>query len=57
MGLTPEEALILKRLQDKQMAAQQQDKQEDVKPEATPLSSAGKIYASAVTQVQKLTSM
>jgi hypothetical protein len=57
MGLTPEEALILKRLQDKQMAAQQQNKQEEVAPTPTPLTSAGKIYASAVAQIQKLTSI
>jgi hypothetical protein len=57
MGLTPEESLILKRLQDKQMVAMNSQKQkegggeeEQKKPEIT----ASGIYQSAINQLQRL---
>ena len=57
MGLTPEESLILKRLQDKQMVAMNSQKQkegggeeEQKKPEIT----ASGLYQSAINQVQRL---
>ena len=55
IGLTPEEAMILKRLQDKQQAAQQQDKgaeQEAVKEEVKP--SAGNLYQRSLAALRKL---
>jgi hypothetical protein len=57
MGLTPEEALILKRLQDKQMAAQQQGDQQEASPPPTPASSASKIYKNAIKQISKITNI
>jgi hypothetical protein len=55
MGLTPEEALILKRLQDKQNAAAQQQQEAPVS-NPTPMSTASNIYKNAVQQLSKLTS-
>jgi hypothetical protein len=56
IGLSAEEAMILKRLQDKQMAAQQQDKKEDAEaPKPTVSNTASRIYTNAVQQVKKLT--
>ncbi len=52
-GLTPEEAMILKRLQDKQMAAKQQSeekKEEETKKPPT----ASSVYQNAVESLQKL---
>lgn len=54
-GLTPEEALILKRLQDKQNAALQQSQKEDDAPEKATLSAtAHQIYTNAINQLNKL---
>jgi hypothetical protein len=54
-GLTPEEALILKRLQDKQNAALQQSQKEEAVPEKPTLAAtANQIYTSAITQLSKL---
>ena len=55
MGLTPEEAMILKRLQDKQMAAQQQGAQQEASPPPTPASTASRIYTNAIEQMRKVT--
>jgi hypothetical protein len=55
MGLTPEEALILKRLQDKQNAAAQQQQEAPIS-NPTPMSTASHIYKNAVQQISKLTS-
>lgn len=58
MGLTPEEAMILKRLQDKQNAAsQQQIAQQEAPPAAMPVSTASKIYANALQQLHRLTNL
>ena len=60
VGLTPEEAMILKRLQDKQMAAtQKMTPQENGEEESSttskgPLATAGTIYRSAVAQLRAL---
>jgi hypothetical protein len=50
VGLTPEEAMILKRLQDKQTAATQQDSEKQKAPEK-PQSTAASLYSSALTQL------
>ncbi len=56
VGLTPEEAMILKRLQDKQAAAQQAEKtpadKEPKKEEVPP--SAGNLYQRAIQSLRKL---
>ena len=58
MGLTPEEAMIFKRLQDKQNAAsQQQIAQQEAPPAAMPVSTASKIYANALQQLHRLTNL
>ena len=56
MGLTPEESLILKRLQDKQMAAMNSQKQEEGggEEEQKPEITASGLYQSAINQVQRL---
>ena len=52
-GLTPEEVMILKRLQDKQAAAAQQEKpQEETKQKAEP--SAGNLYDRAMNALKKV---
>lgn len=48
VGLTPEEAMILKRLQDKQMAAQQQGKEEVPKEEKKAEPAASDLYSRAM---------
>jgi hypothetical protein len=48
VGLTPEEAMILKRLQDKQMAAQQQGKEGEVKEEKKAEPAASDLYSRAM---------
>lgn len=58
MGLTPEEAMILKRLQDKQNAAsQQQTAEQEAPPAPTPVSTASKIYSNALQQLHRLTNV
>jgi hypothetical protein len=47
VGLSPEEAMILKRLQDKQAASAQGDAKAPEKPQAT----AASLYSSALTQI------
>jgi hypothetical protein len=55
IGLTPEEAMILKRLQDKQNAASQQSKAEaEAPPQPSPVATASQIYNSAINQLKKL---
>ena len=56
MGLTPEESLILKRLQDKQMAAMNSQKQEEGggEEEKKPEITASGLYQSAINQLQRL---
>jgi hypothetical protein len=55
IGLTPEEAMILKRLQDKQNAASQQSKTEEAAPpQQTAIATASQIYNSALDQLRKL---
>lgn len=51
VGLTPEEAMILKRLQDKQTAATQQNGEEKQKAPEKPQSTAASLYSSALTQL------
>lgn len=56
MGLTPEESLILKRLQDKQTAAMNAQKEKDSpedKPEEQQIT-ASALYTSAIHQLQRL---
>lgn len=58
VGLTPEEAMILKRLQDKQMAAQQQqgqgqEQEQETVPSPRP-PSAGSLYEQAITALRKV---
>ncbi len=48
VGLTPEEAMILKRLQDKQMAAQQQGKEQEEKKEEKKEPAASDLYSRAM---------
>lgn len=56
VGLTPEEALILKRLQDKQTAAQQQQQGEkEEKPEAEKKSAVSDIYERAMHGFLRMT--
>jgi hypothetical protein len=56
MGLTPEESMILKRLQDKQMAAMNAQKEKDApQDEEKPKEiTASGLYQSAVNQLQRL---
>jgi hypothetical protein len=56
MGLTPEESLILKRLQDKQMAAMNAQKQKEAPggEQKEPEITASGLYQSAITQLQRL---
>ena len=49
-GLTPEEGMILKRLQDKQRASQSEAKEKEKAPEK-PQASAASLYSSALTQL------
>ena len=52
-GLTPEEVMILKRLQDKQMAAQKHDKKEpEIKEEFA--ASASDVYMSAINNLKSM---
>ena len=54
VGLTPEEAMILKRLQDKQQQAQQATKsEEEQKPKEEP-PSAGNLYQRAMVMLKKV---
>lgn len=53
IGLTPEEAMILKRLQDKQMAAAQQQGQGE-KPIEKDQPSAGSLYEQAITALKRI---
>jgi hypothetical protein len=56
MGLTPEESMILKRLQDKQMAAMNAQKEKDApQDEEKPKEiTASGLYQSAVNQLQRI---
>lgn len=56
MGLTPEESLILKRLQDKQMAAMNAQKQKELPEEEKkePEITASTLYTSAINRLQRL---
>ncbi len=57
MGLTPEESMILKRLQDKQtaaMMAQQKQGGEDTEKQEEPKITASGLYQSAVNQLQRI---
>lgn len=58
VGLTPEEAMILKRLQDKQRAAQQAEgKVEEEKKEETQVTpTASSVYQKAIENIQKIKS-
>lgn len=49
VGLTPEEAMIFKRLQDKQAASKSEESKE--KPPEKPQSTAASLYSSALTQL------
>ena len=53
VGLTAEEAMILKRLQDKQMAAQSAEQQKKEEPQKQPPSAAS-VYQQAVTKLKEL---
>jgi len=50
VGLTPEEAMILKRLQDKQTAAKSEGEDKEKVPEKPPATAAS-LYSSALTQL------
>ncbi len=52
-GLSPEEAMILKRLQDKQMAAAKKEDQEP-KPQDNSLPIASEVYESALKKLRSL---
>lgn len=55
IGLTPEEAMILKRLQDKQMAAQNQNQnKEEEKEETKQPQTAASVYQKSITNLKKL---
>ena len=51
VGLTPEEALILRRLQDKQMAAKGVDNTPKVAEKPIATTTASSLYSSALTQI------
>ena len=51
VGLTPEEAMILKRLQDKQMVAKTTDVNTKDKVPEKPQATAASLYSSALTQI------
>ena len=50
VGLTPEEGMILKRLQDKQNASSSESKEKEKVPEK-PQATASSLYSSALTQI------
>ena len=51
VGLSPEEAMILKRLQDKQAAAGEEKEKEKEKAPEKPQATAASLYSSALTQI------